>query len=225
MKSLQNIKADLIHQISLLCSDGRFDDFRKEEYELALLRADKKIAIRYQILTRYTKFTNNIKIPPDKEGDTDWLQTQKATDIILEVYSFIEEHIVFVNSVIFTKDTSNELQTDLNRYQLYSASDGWHFNYSPRTESDAIEIHFSSDVNPEDYEADETSPIIPTKYEPERVNLSIYEIGKMGFAKYQETDARHGKYKRLMFSHPDKGFVPELRGDDGPKRIKILQYP
>lgn len=222
--NIVNIERDLVKQIALRCSDPFFKDNRQEIYEEALYAVDKKLARRYSILHRYYKFESTIT-QPAANTDADYIDDRKKIDIELAINGFKNEYLVMINDQEYVKEPANFLKKldDSYYYHLYHSQDTLKFNYTPRTASDVVYIFYLSDPDLRDFLDEDTRPVIPVKYEDERIELAMIEAAKIAYPKFDGDKA--DKYLKILKIHQDEGFKTELGENKGIVRIHPWKYP
>ena len=197
----------LVLEIANRCNDTHYDDFQKNSYLESIYRAEKRIALKYDILNRVLFFKNKIVVPPQFEGNVVWLQTQKETSIDLPVTSFHNETNVTINSIQYTKVSKDKLITDddypIYSYHLYYGNNSYKFNYTERGIDDVIIISFTSDINISDYEEENIRPILPPKFEDEVINRACTDMAKKGITMFKG-DKADKFYKILKMYSKEK---------------------
>jgi len=180
----------LVLEIADRCNDVDYDDFNKSSYLESIYRAEKKIALEYDILNRILYFSNKIVVPPEFEGDANWLQVQKDTSFEIPIKSLHNETRVIINGILYTKATKDNLTQSTSdllsyEYHLYYGNNRYMMNYTERGLDDTIIIHFTSDINISDYEEESIKPVLPPKFEDEILNRSCTDMAKKGIAKFK----------------------------------------
>lgn len=176
---LKQIRPTLLSEIALRCSDTKYVDFPKQIYERAILYAERKIAFKYRVLNRYFSF---------KASGTE--------EVALTIPSFAGEYRVTVNGVEYETGDKHELEETETEYYLYFDSHAYKFNYTGRSEAeDDVVIYYNSDVNIEDYDLEETTPVLPKRYEEEVIAIAVSYIVKLALAKF--TGMKLEKYLRI----------------------------
>ena len=207
----------LMSEISLRADDTSYDQLSKQHYRKALLVARRKVAKRYNLIQRLYSFETNLPKDLDAESPND------TTDIILPMTNFISEYQVLVNDVSFTKvDRLNANKKD--EYVLERDHNRILFNYWFRGENDYVKIYFTSDINKEDFEIEELSPIIPSQYDEEVMQLALVEIAKYGIIKFSKTD-KEDKYRNLfsIYGMDEKSLDKELIKNDAWVQMEVYR--
>ncbi len=226
---INKINSKLIHTIANRCDDSFFDDFKPARYEEALYRADRTIARKYQILERMFEFNTPIVIPPESVSDDEYVVKQKNIDIELNMPSFNEEIKVILrasktgNEEILTKSKEHELEAGTYTYYLTYGYNKWLFNYLPRTTEDTIIIFYMCGATVENFDADVNQPIIPNKYEDERIKYALQNIAQDGIAKFKEDKKR--KYISVFKLNSDSRIDSNLIESQDFPTIKPFIYP
>lgn len=228
---ITNIDAQLIHVLADRCNDQYFKDFNRETYEEALYRADRTVARKYQVLTRMLKFTATIETPPESLGDDDYMANEKNTDIPLSILTLHQEYKVLVNEVPYIKGKQNALVdnaviADSYTYYLYYGHNSWLFNYNPRTANDDIIIFYMSGAGLDNFDADANKPIIPDKYEDERIRHALVNIATMGITKFKEE--KREKYMIVLRANGKRemsNLDPNLLESKASLTIQPFKYP
>jgi len=171
---------NLIDEIALRCNDAQFEDFKKSTYKSILYRVLRELARKYQLLERKISLNNQNTNP------SDWIQ--------LKIPSFREESRINVNGVLFVKD----IALNDNTYYLKYENNKSLFNYSPKAEKDVIEIYYLCDISKEDYDLEETTPIIPKMFEEEVIGECCKEIAKLGIPKFGKEVIKGQKYISIL---------------------------
>jgi len=184
----------ILSEMALRCGDVGWKDFHKDIYERCFLRASRRTARRYQILQRVYSFNSVIPVK-ETEDSTEVLERERQKPIVLPLISFIAEYRISVNDVLYDKAELPE--ADKQQYALWRSHNQILFNYTPRTLNDEVIIHYTSDINEEDYDIEEIEPIIPSQYEEEVIGIGITELAKLGIAKYAGSE-RAEKYKEVL---------------------------
>jgi len=221
---ITNIDSKLIHRIADRCNDQYFKDFNPETYEECLYRADRTVARKYQVLTRMLKLNVKIETPPESTNDADYVANQKNVDVPLNIPSLHQEYKVLVNNYPFTKGKQNALVDDSSTYYLYYGHNAWLLNWNPRSEDDDIVIFYMSGATIETFDADTNRPIIPNKFEDERIRYALIEIANMGIAKYREE--RKEKYINILkLNNRSSSLDPNLLESKASLTIQPFKYP
>jgi hypothetical protein len=222
--SIANIQQDLVKQLALRCNDPFFKDNRQEIYEQALFYIDKRIARRYSILHRYFRF-NALITQPAANTDADYVDKQKKINMELSINGFKNEYLVMINDQEYVKEPANFLRIldDSYYYHLYRGQHTIKFNFTPRTQDDDVIIYFLSDPDLLDYNDETTKPVIPAKYEDERIELAMIEVAKIAYPKFQ--GEKQEKYAKILNTYNDEGFKTELAERKGITRIAPWKYP
>jgi len=226
---ITNIESKLIDLIADRCADSHHRDFHKDEYEESLYRADRKIARKYQILNRMLKFNCKIVTPPEQENNEDYVSQQKNTDVELNIPSLHQESKVLINQMPYVKGKQNALisnasQNDSYSYYLYYGHNSLLFNYNPRTEDDDIIIFYMSGATLENFDADTNKPVIPDKFEDERIRLALIEMAHMGIAKYRE-EKKQKYIDILRLNDKNRSLDPNLVESKASLTIQPYKYP
>lgn len=187
----------LRNEVALRCGDVMYHEFDKDIYSRALLRANRMIARKYKIITRFAEFVNTIPIPNNlsESEEQTYLDSKYNEDVLFHFPSFVTEHRFVVNGREYFK--VDKVEANSYQYRFYYDQNNWYYNYSPRSKSDKIQIEYSSDINIEDYEIEELEPIIPTQYNEEIIALTVVEMSKIGIAKYH--DSKLGEKYAALF--------------------------
>jgi hypothetical protein len=226
---ITKIDSKLIHTLANQCNDSYFKDFNRARYEEALYRADRTVARKYQILERMLEFNTPIVVPPESESDDEYITKQKNTDIELDLPSFHQEIKVILrastsgNEEILTKSKEHELEAGTYTYYLTYGVDKWLFNYLPRTTEDTIIIFYMCGATVEKFDADVNQPVIPNKYEDERIKYALQNIAKEGIAKFKED--RQKKYISVLRLNSDTRIDSNLVETQDFPEIKPYRYP
>ena len=218
---LQLIKPSIVEQIARKCEDPYFNDFERSEYEEAIFFADKLLALRYKILHQCFNKEFFITTPPG-ENETDYLQKILNEAIALPIKNIDFVNDVIINSKQYSRELPAVVSQDGYQYSLETSSNELLFNYSPRANGDNVYIYYTSTIVLEDYD-DYSAPIIPARYEEERIKLATRNIAERGYAKFKEDKEK--KYGKILSLNKDRGTKPELMEYTGPKRIKPFKYP
>lgn len=179
IKKLLKIRPSLISQLALMTDDTEYKDFGKPIYEQAILKANRNIAKKYEIVNRHYSFV--------ARGDG-------VSDIELTIPSYKDEYKVMVNGTEYTKEEQTELRND-EKYYLYNNSRSLLFNYTPRSLGDEINIYYVADITLSDYDLEETTPVIPSKYEDEQLEIALIHLVQLATAKF--SGGKLEKYQRL----------------------------
>ena len=226
---INKIDSKLIHTIANRCDDSFFKDFTRARYEEALYRADRTVAHKYQILERMLSFNTPIVVPPESEDDEEYVSKQKNTDIELEIPSFHQEIKVILrpnkteSEEILVKSKEHELEAGTFTYYLTYGSNKWVFNYLPRTTEDTIVIFYMCGATVENFDADVNQPIIPNKYEDERIKYALQNIAQDGIAKFKED--RQKKYISIYRLNSNTKIDFNLVETQDFPKIKPFVYP
>lgn len=226
---ITNIESKLIDLIADRCADSHHKDFQPDEYEEALYRADRKIARKYQILNRILKFNCKIVTPPEQENNENYVGEQKNVDVELGLSTLHQEYKVLINQRPYFKGKQNALvsnasQNDSYTYYLYYGHNSWLFNYNPRTEDDDIIIFYTSGASVDNFDADTNQPIIPDKFEDERIRYALIEMAHMGIAKFKE-DKKVKYIDILRLNNRGQAIDPNLTESKAFLTIQPYKYP
>lgn len=169
----------LISEIALRCNDSQYTDFQRSTYEKVFYRVSRELSRKYNINNRFYNFVNTIE---DIEEP-----------ILLKITSFKTENKVVINGKPYNK--SSELKE--NCYVLKYLNNQLYFNYYNKLSGDLIHIYYLADINIDDYDIEETKPIIPIQFEEELITLSLIEIAKLGIPKFGNSE-KGQKYKDIL---------------------------
>ncbi|NPV12734.1 MAG: hypothetical protein HPY57_13185 [Ignavibacteria bacterium] len=186
---------ELIAEIAIKCNDPQFKDFPENIYVRELLRAKRKIALKYRVATRLYTFTKN-----NEENDNE--------DIRLNIPGFLGEYRVKVNKAEYHRSEDNEKLSDLT-YKLEILDGDIIFNYYPRNKNDLIKIYYTATFDNEENE--NIQPILPPEFEEEVINYTVLEIAKLGLAKFSDPKSEGFlKYSNLIKLYGDTRLKSEL---------------
>ena len=158
----------LYNILAVRCSDTNYSDFLKSFHQEALKYANRKIARKYSLLTRYYSF----KCIAENEQAA-------LKPVKLKLHSFSEEIKILINDAEYDRGTSGKLDTEKNQYELYWGTDSYLFNYTNRSLEDVIQMTYMAEIGIDDFDDKSVTPIIPEKYDDEVLRYAlIYEIGR-----------------------------------------------
>lgn len=211
----------IISEVALRVNDISYKDFDSSIYERCLLRASRKVAKRYQLIQRYYKFTSRISIPKG-EDEQAYLEEKVKEVIKLAIPSFVSEYLVVINDMQYIK--RDNIRINENEYYFKRDHNSINFNYTPRTKEDIVEIHYTSDINEDDYDVQELEPIIPSQYNEELIALAIVEVSKMGIVKFPNSE-KGNKYKEALsiYGIDERSLDRKLLTNENWAEIKIWQ--
>lgn len=165
----------IISEIALRCDDINFKDFPKNIYQLAYRNALKEVSRKYRISKRLHKsFYYN-----------------SNGEIKLNLPDFVKDFKLKVNGKEYTAE--NEIKNDYE-YNITAINNELILKYKPYTEKDEIELYYVADLD----EASDSEPIVPGSYLEEVINHAVYEIAKIGFAKFVGNELLRNKYESLL---------------------------
>ncbi len=187
---------ELIAEIAIRCNDPNFQDFPENIYAKQLLKAKRKVAIKYRVFTRLYVFTKN-----NEENEKE--------DIKLSIPGFLSEYKVKVNKAVYDKKENDEKLGDLT-YKLEKLENELLFNYYPRNKTDLIKIYYISTLDEEE-DSDNIYPILPAEYEDEIINHAVLEMAKLGIARFPDIKSEgNQKYTNLIKLYGDTRLKAEL---------------
>lgn len=189
LKALRIVNPNIISQISYRVGDSQYNDFNKENYEEALLFANKEIAKTYNILKRSFVFTN-----------------RKNEEIKLNIPSFRAEYRVLVEGNEYEKVSPEDFQSDSDKYHYYLTQDQnqYLFNYTNKSDNDNVLILYTADIEIDDYDLDETVPMIPSKYKQEQIAKAAVSIAELGIVRF--TGEKLEQYNRVLMLYKPKSY-------------------
>lgn len=208
LQRLKLIKPALISEIALRCGDTEYRDFQKEVYERGILFANRKIAKKYDLLKRYMGFK------------TYGTEEQKLT-----IPSFTGEYKVLVNGYQYDRVNKGELNTNNKEYYLYYDSHSYLYKHTNAEDGDNVVIYYTADVKIEDYDLEETAPIIPSKYEDEQIAIAVSYMIRLAKAKF--IGQKLAKYERLRTEYGrnrEKEYDSQLAPTTKWAQIKPYKY-
>jgi hypothetical protein len=217
---LQNIQPRLVDILMLKCDDNYNEDFDKDIYEECIFRALRKVARIYNVATYIFSFNNIIPIPPD--APSDYLEKEFQSDVNIPLKGFRGEISVTINDVRFTKAENNLIREGRFEYHLYRGTDGWKFNYSPRSQNDTVHIIHQVDIELSAFEDEQSMPVIPNKYEDEIIKFSLINVAEIGMARFKGD--KFNKYKNIFGLNQSMGIDPNVT-ENIDFRIKPLKFP
>lgn len=195
----------LLDEVALKCADSQYEDFKKSTYEKIYYRVLRELARQYEILERVLEFKNS--------------NTNLENVIELKIPSFKTEIKVYVNNNLFLKNDD----VKENTYYLRFINNKLIFNYNPKKEDDRILIYYIADVNKDDYDLEETTPIIPKRFEEEIIIKCCIEIAKLGIPKFGESE-KGKKYQNIYNLYAkENNMKPDLLEKKEWIRIKLWQ--
>jgi len=208
LQRLKLIKPSLISEIALRCGDTEYRDFQKEVYERAILFANRQIAKKYDLLKRYMGF---------KSYGTEEQQ--------LTILSFAGEYRVLINGSQYDRVNKHELDSTKNQYYLYYDSHSFLFNYTNALDGDNVVIYYTADIKIDDYDLEQTAPIIPGKYEDEQIAIAVSYLIRLAKAKF--IGHKLEKYERLRTEYGrsrEKEYDSQLAPTTKWAQIKPFKY-
>ena len=199
---------NLISEKALRADDSNFNDLTKNHYKKALLKAQRKVAKRYNLVQRL--YTAGIKSIYGKDYDS----PNDTEDIKLPMTNFISEYEVTINERAYKKVDRLTAQSE-REYVLERNHNEILFNYWIRSKNDSLKIYFTSDINEEDFDVETEAPIIPSQYNEELMALALADIAKYGIIKYSGSD-KESKFVNLsrMYGFNEKNLDKELLKND-----------
>lgn len=179
MKIVKKYDKELVSDISFMCNDISFTDFKMTDYGAVLFKVQRELAKEYNILERVLFITLQKE---DLEGE-----------IILPVDNFIAEYKVLVNNTPLTQ--VNRVENSYEYRIYYNENHTWVFDYKTRSEDDEIEIYYTVDSIPgEEYDG---TVILPDKFYDEIIRKTANRIAKLGLIKFNDND-KERKYRKLL---------------------------
>lgn len=205
MQILREYNTPLISEIALKCGDPEFNDFNRNLYSQSVLRSQRTVAAKYDILERRV----DIKIA---EGDPEW--------VTIPVKNFKVETKFLVNDIEYKKNT--ELEKENSYMVRFSDSQEWSFNYTEKTAGDVVSIRYTSLGETSD-ELDGT-PILPDKYYEELIRGAIVYMAEIGKAKFK--GEKKVKYDELYQMYKPEDFLlnPNLIKNNSWVEIKPYDF-
>lgn len=161
----------LINEVALRIDDITFKDFNESIYEKALLRSNRIIAKKYDILQKVYSFTlNSVTDDTEKDG-------------VIDLEDFNKEILVDVNDRRLTK--VGLTLTDYGQYYIRLVDRVRYFNYKTENKNLEDEITIVYTVLPTETDDYKTEFIIPDKYQEELIEETILYLSKIGMARFQ----------------------------------------
>lgn len=212
---------NLISEVALRCGDAHFKEFDINTYKRVLYRANREIAKKYEIFKKLVSFKLR-EMVEDKENDivlniNDFKEEYMVKvngNTLSKVDNQIEPHYKFVYYMEFKEG---------RLYFNYTLGDPYYYNTTNITGLDITEVmskgvlervedgdiqSLMKDLDDEivigyvsmpDLETEIGEYEIPTKFEEEQIEYSIFLIAKLGIAKFPSEDSEIGKkYKNLL---------------------------
>lgn len=161
----------LLGEVAFRMDDSSFKDFPQNVYERALLRANRIVAKKYEILQKVYSFT------------LDALTEDIDKDCLIELEDFDKEILVAVNEVSLNKG-GLELTED-NQYFLRILDGQRYFNYRTAKKNLKDEIVIIYKILPTETDDRKTEFVIPDKYQEELIDEVLMYLSKIGMAKFQ----------------------------------------
>lgn len=213
--------SQLLSEVSLRCGDPEFKDFEKAIYERAIYRTNREIAKFYGILQKTLQFTlkdmvSNIDddiILDLSDMKAEYLVSVNGNELVkvankLEPqfrYCYYMElldgkwHFNYTlgdSGLISGIDITGQDITQTMSQSLFERIESSDVQSTIKSFTDQITICYTiipdMDSNLGEYD-------IPTKYEEEQIDRSVFYISKLGVVKYPVQDSEKGqKYLSLM---------------------------
>ena len=206
----REVSRPLISEIALRCADIQFKDFDYNIYEQALLRADREVAKKYQIIQKVysesiqTETETELNLPNFKAeylvtaGDLTLRKVTHKIETSMENCYFLEEvdgKLVFAykltNIIYNTEEAFNELQDALlSEIQTDSGT------------SNQITILYTTIPNAEAYNTDDY--VINEIYDEERISSAVIYLAKLGIVKFSgDKKVKYSDLLKLTFTNDD----------------------
>lgn len=198
----KNQNNELISEIALRLADVQYKDFEYNVYEQALLRADRMIAKKYQVITKMYSAV---------------LEEQK--EVILNLDNFKAEYLVAVDDKPLVKVTHRIEDLMEYCYYLEVLDDKLRFAYKLSNTIDLADESTTSDskhdvvilytVIPDSEDYTDNNYVIDNKYDEERILHAMEYLAKIGVAKF--SGDKKAKYIDIL--------KMVTRNDDYDKRV------
>lgn len=171
------IEENLLEELVGRLDDKYYDNFVEDFYRQSLYKGLKQTAKKYKIFERIAAFENT-----------------EDNFIFLRLPSFSVERAVLVNDKEYVKKDPEEVL--VNDYS-YSLSSEQKFDYYPKTSKDKIVIYYLADVSIDDFDIEEISPIVDSKYREEIIVSAMLYVATTGLIKYAMSPLR-SKYEMIL---------------------------
>ncbi len=206
----------LISEIALRCADVQYKDFDYNIYEQALLRADREVAKKYQVLTKYyqediAEETETILNLPNFKAEylvtcgeqTLRKVTHKIENLMENCYylEVMDGELKFAYKLTNLIHNSEEEFNELNDVLLNTVSP------TQTTSNNEITILYTIIPDLEAYNGEDY--LIDNKYDEERINFALVYLAKIGIIKF--IGDKKQKYSDLL--------KLVMRSDDYDKRV------
>lgn len=212
-KIIKKYNQDLISRVALNCNDIDFKDFKQDLYGEAIYRAQKKIAMHYDLLERKVTVevtsTDPVELP---------ISDLKA------ITRIIVNNIRYKNRDKEADRETREEAWEEFTYRVYFDEDElWKLEYYNQQIGDEVTIEYTSIGNAPETETGDI--ILPEKYIEETVRIATLIIARWGIAKFMNLTKE--KYISVVRTYERKSAKEsqELEKDTNWIQIKPFIYP
>lgn len=209
---------DINAEVALKCGDPFFEDFPTNIYNQAVYRAQRSIAMDYNIMDRIWTYTNTELLNPipfnvSNNNGIYKIEIFRTGAVVPEAYKEID----------YSK--WSEVQNDTKLYySIVYDTNSYFIYYTFPVANDVIRVYYNSHIAGEtDYENDQSLPILPNKYYEEVIRRAVLYIATLGIAKFQ--DAKKQKYMDVIQLYRRRSDVKDKESQLEARREWVMIKP